>query len=191
MTEEHKFCTGCGANLPEGAQFCPECGKGVNGSTNPYQTYGGPNQYGQPVGKSTIPTFILFYGVAGLVYGLIMLVESASLSEEYWNEMIEMISNISGIDASQYFPVWSDSIRTTMIVSSIFGTVSPLCALVSYYFCWKNGPWKNAMIFCGLATALILGIGIATQFLWTGVLLFIIGLYVTYRLYLDKDRYAS
>ncbi|MBO4357174.1 MAG: zinc-ribbon domain-containing protein, partial [Candidatus Methanomethylophilaceae archaeon] len=26
MSDEMKFCYRCGANLPQGAEFCPECG---------------------------------------------------------------------------------------------------------------------------------------------------------------------
>ena len=81
------------------------------------------------------------------------------------------------------------SIVVYSVAASVFGIVSPVLALVSYYFCWKGGPWKNAIILCGLSSVLILGTCIASSM--EGLILFLIGMFVTFMLYRDKDTFAS
>ena len=183
MSENNRFCTACGARLPEDSNFCPECGASIDGGTNPYASQG--PTYGQPVNakKSNIPTFILLYGIIGTIFGAYMVYYSISFTEAYYNDMVEQMVDIFGQEFADMFPEWTASMQNTMIAGSVCGLASAVCALVSYYFCWKGGPWKNALIFCALSTILSLGIVISD---YTGILLFIIGGFVTYKVYTGK-----
>ena len=71
MTDENKFCTACGAMLPEGAEFCPECGAGIGGRANPHAFAQGPG-YGmqQRSGPPTVSILILIYGLLAAVFGI-------------------------------------------------------------------------------------------------------------------------
>ena len=189
MTDENRFCTACGARLPEGSIYCPECGRPVDGGQNPYAADPGWDRGMVQRRKSSIPVFLLLYGIFGLIVSLYMLSFAYGLNEEVYNQFLQNAEEMIGSDVSPMMPPWEDSLRTMMLAASVFGIISPVLALVSYYFCWKGGPWKNAIILCGLSSVLILGTCIASSM--EGLILFLIGMFVTFMLYRDKDTFAS
>lgn len=192
MSEENRFCTACGASLPEGSVYCPECGRPVGGGANPYAAGPAPGYREPAMGrKSSTPLFILLYGAFGLVFGLLTLSDGITINEQVYNEMLDYVTQITGMDASSVMPAWSDSMKTQMIVSGAFMVASPVCALLSYYFCWRNGPWKNAIVLCVLADVLVLGVCAYFEYIVIALPLFVIGLFVTFRLYNERPRFAS
>lgn len=190
MSENDRFCTACGARLPEGSLFCPECGRSVDGGENPYAgAYAGYDDRSRVQRKSSVPIFIILYGIFGLIVGASMLSFCVGLNEASYNELLQTAGDMMGSDVTGMMPAWSESLKNMLVATCVFGTVSPICALVSYVFCWRNGPWKYALAFCALADVLILGMCLTDVI--TAVILFIIGLIVTYKLYTDRETFSS
>lgn len=137
---------------------------------------------------------ILVYGIVGLLYGLSTLAESVAMDYSTYQEMAKMFDDIfieNGYEPVSILPAWSDSTKMLLIVSAIFGTLSPLAALGSYYFCYKQGPKKNAVYLCIAATVLILGTCCFSTYIILSVPAFIIGALITYMLYNSKDVFAE
>ena len=190
MSDEHRFCVSCGAQLPEGSRFCTECGSSTDGG------YTAPRMSGTIIkgGRSIVPIMILVYGIVGLLYGLSTLAESVAMDYSTYQEMAKMFDDIfieNGYEPVSILPAWSDSTKMLLIVSAIFGTLSPLAALGSYYFCYKQGPKKNAVYLCIAATVLILGTCCFSTYIILSVPAFIIGALITYMLYNSKDVFAE
>ncbi len=192
MNDESRFCTACGASLPEGSMFCPECGRSVSGSENPYAQGPRPQMGGGPVGapppgKSAIPMLVLIYGVIGVIMGAVFLNDGLAMTEDLYNGMLEELSGIMGVDAFAIMPAWTSTMQLQMIVSGAFLTVSAVCALVCYIFCWVN-QWRYALWFCVLADILVLGFCAYPYFAIYAIPLFLIGLFVTFRMYNERFR---
>lgn len=189
MSENDRFCTACGASLPPGSQFCPECGRSVDGRENPYAGGEYYDRGMQVQRKSSVPIFIILYGIFGLIVGASMLSYCLGLNEASYNELLQTAGDMIGSDVSGMMPAWSESLKSMLVTTCVFGTLSPICAIISYIFCWRNGPWKYALAFCGLADVLVLGMCLTDVL--TAVILFAIGLVVTYKLYADRETFSS
>lgn len=194
MNDENNFCVSCGAKLPEGATFCPECGMSLNGDA-PSR---GPSDMrtAGPVkgGSAVIPIFILLYGIFGLIVGVIALVEAVAIDQAMYQALIDSLNQAfidSGMDPVQILPEWSDTTKLLMIVAAVFGTLSPLAAIGSYYYCYKTGPRKTAVQLCLASTVLILGLCVFIDYAYCAIPCFIIGAIMTYVLKNSSDVFTS
>lgn len=185
--EENGFCTRCGAELPEGASFCPECGSPLGQGT--MQNPSTPVRMNQGVGILGI--FILIYGVLAIIYGIMDMTSSIGLTESSYNELVESISEMLGMDMSQYMPVWSDNMPMLMTTSMAFLTISGILALACYVVSKKKNDWKMTLILCAASAIACLGMCCFAFYASMGVLLFAIGLAMTVIIYTKKDSFAS
>ncbi len=193
MNDENHFCVACGAKLPADATFCPECGMSVNGDAPPRDPSG--MRAAGPVkgGSAVIPIFILLYGIFGLLIGVFALLLSISIDSVAYQELIDNFNQYlidSGVEPTQTFPEWSETMKNLMIVASVFGTLSPLAALGSYYYCYKTGPRKTAVQLCLAATVLILGLCVFTDYIYCAIPCFLIGAIMTYVLKNSSDVFT-
>lgn len=179
MNDDKRFCTACGALLPAGATFCPECGAGTDGSSNPYAGRAQPYRAPQSQGGSIAKTLLLVYGVLAIVMAIAFLYNGIVLNEAMYNEMMQMYWDM-GIE----MPAWDDFIKTQMMAAGAFMIMSALAALASYWFCKKRGPKKNAVMSCAIASVLVLGMMDVTA-----IIMLIIGCLVTYMLYKDNTGF--
>lgn len=184
-----RFCTRCGAELPEGAEFCPECGSQIGGS-GPAPEYG--YQYQQPAKKGPGFAFvILAYGVLATVMGLMDMFSWAGMTEASYNELIQTMTDMTGIDASSVLPVWTDSLPTMITVATGCLAVSGVLALVCYWQCRKADNWKTAVILCAAASVACLGMCCSSFYYAMSIPLFAIGLLVTIMLYMRRDTFKA
>lgn len=194
MNDENNFCVSCGAKLPAGSTFCPECGMSLNGDAPPRNP--SDMRTAGPVkgGSAVIPIFILLYGVLGLIVGVSTLMQTIAIDQAAYQELIDSINQMfidAGMEPVQILPEWSDTTKMLMIVAAVFGTLSPLAAIGSYYYCYKMGPRKTAVQLCLAATILILGLCVFTEYAFCAIPCFIIGAIMTYVLHNSSDVFMT
>lgn len=197
--EGDKFCTRCGKMLPEGSVFCPECGHqvggepGQGGNDNGWGYCGTYGDAGFERAK-TGPSFafiILLYGILAIFMGASDVVSGLGMNESTYQELIDMISQMLGMDASGYLPEWTPNTGLLMTLSSLFMLISGVLAVVCYYFCRKAKSWKTATILCAASAVAVLGMGSYSAYLSMGVMLFIFGAIVTFLVYSRKDTFSG
>lgn len=182
MEDENRFCVACGATLPEGARYCIECGAPVGGRVNLYRAGPGLLYAAKSRNGPDMKMFILIYSVVAALMGILLLWVGLSLEEATWNE----VSNLYEDMGMGSLTPWNDSMPMTIIIPGAFTLLSGLCALGSWWLCRQHGPKKMAVLACALSTVLILNVGDLV-----GVVLCIVGAFVTYRLYIDKYSFTS
>ena len=169
-----KFCIYCGANLEEGAGFCPQCGATVpkEGEQQPYK----PQHVQQAADKiGSLGTFILLYGFLAVILGVFCLAVWGAI-DTIWELIMEN-------EESRELIIGYD--KGTMAASMLLGGVTMLasgaCAIVSGMKVNARENYKLALITCILATAL------SFSFLITVV----IGIIVVVKLASGKDSFKS
>ncbi len=184
--EGNRFCTRCGAELMEGASFCKECGSPVGGYANPYPAGG----YRVKKGPS-FAFLILIYGIMAVVIGLIDAVSAIGLTEEGYQEMLDMVSGTAGMDVSEYFPAWSSDMAVLMPLSMVFLAVSGAIAIFCYFKCKKAEDWKTCVILCAASSVACLGICCFSLYAVIGIILFVFGLVFTALLYASRNTFNA
>lgn len=178
MTEENNFCVSCGAMLPPGAEFCPSCGAGVDGRTNPHSARASPGYAtAQPSGLN-VSLFILIYGVLALIVGLYGTYSGLTFDEAAYNEMRELYESIG-----MTIGPWDPSFATELLISGVLCLVSGVLALLSYWLCRKGGPKTYAVVLC-IAAAV-------TSYGFLSFISIIVGLIVAFLLYRDNTTFTS
>ena len=181
MTDEKRFCTRCGAMLPEGSSFCTECGTPVDGGANPYSDTARTYRAGPSKAGSMVRTLLLVYVVLAVVAAVSFLYIGIALNEAMYNELADMYADFGYI-----LSPWDDFLKTQMIAAGVFMLMSAAAAFASYSFCKKRGPKKNAVNSCAIASVLTLGILDPTA-----IVLVAIGFVVTYMIYKDNTGFDS
>lgn len=180
MTEENNFCVVCGAMLPPGAEFCPACGSGIDGKSNPHVTGTRAGYTNSQSGGINVGIFILVYGLIALIYGLYSAYLGLTYTEASYNDLLQMAESMG---MGGMLPAWSDSIPTDFLISGILTIASGALALLSYWFCRQGGPRNYAVVACFAASVL--------SFWFFSVVSIIVGLIVTFLLYRDKNMFTS
>lgn len=181
MNDERKFCTSCGAMLPAGAEFCPECGAGVGGNARSYAGRTYANTSGRIPGVNIAKPLLLIYGVLAIIMAVTFLYNGYILDEALYNEIVDMY-----LDMGVQMPPWDDFNKTQMMVAGAFMLTSAVIALMSYWFCKNRGPKRNAVVSCAVASLLVLGVMDVTA-----VIMLVIGFIVTYMIYKDDASFDS
>ncbi|MCQ2079085.1 MAG: hypothetical protein MJZ38_03390 [archaeon] len=90
MSDSNKFCTQCGCNVGPQMQFCPQCGKAIEGSeafanqaefTSDMQTVVKESQ------RNFLTLAILVYALPAIVAGIIALVDASATASTIWNNV--------------------------------------------------------------------------------------------------------
>lgn len=186
--EEKRFCTKCGADLPEGSSFCPECGAPVNGGEDYDYSYNDAPR--KAAGAPGYAVIILIYGILALIFGAIDAINGFSFTEASYQELIDMLTEIGGIDASQYMPAWNDAMPIRMGMSMVFLAVSGILAIGCYWMLKIKKNWMNSLILCAASSFACLGMACSEFYLSFGIVLFVIGIVFTVLVYTSKDRFA-
>ncbi len=191
MSGENKFCVKCGANLPEGSAFCPECGASVGNNDNASRAeYTAAPTYNEKKDLGAIPLLIRIYGVVA-VLGSIMILLMGSMTDSLV-EMIKIAAEQGAIDPSEA------EIAITFLTSlsiSFFAMISiPLLlsgifAIISSIYAYKLDKWRNAVTFCGIAA--LLPVMFFLLFPVMSLILTAVGLLMTYMLYQDRSQFIS
>ena len=159
-------CSKCGSELPIETTFCPTCGNRLIKSN---------------LGMTS--NLILIYGVVAIIIGLFF-AAGLSVIDQAWND-------IAGPDGTY------DGITYDLMVSVVQWTAvaflsSGVCALVSGILARKQVYGKGCLILCVLASVLVFAAAIPDlSMLVVAIILFIVGMYMSYRLYAHQDEFCS
>ena len=159
-------CSKCGSELPIETTFCPTCGNRLIKSN---------------LGMTS--NLILIYGVVAIIIGLFF-AAGLSVIDQAWND-------IAGPDGTY------DGITYDLMVWVVQWTAVPflssgVCALVSGILARKQVYGKVCLILCVLASVLVFAAAIPDlSMLVVAIILFIVGMYMSYRLYAHQDEFCS
>ena len=145
MGSEYNFCTRCGAELPVGCDYCPECGKCfvegtdrmvVNVSRNPLMFF-----------IVLIALYALFSIIEGLYVVLFNDFFISNIEAVYGTDLENFLAS-RGLENVQQL---SDILFKEGIVSIVSGSM----AAVVFVLCLRMRYWKAACLLCLAATFVI------------------------------------
>ena len=161
-------CRCCGSVIPAGSFYCPDCGTRI---------------VGDRARLGIVPNLILIYGVVALVIGLFFAMSIAVL-DEFWIENV-------GPDGT-YYGVTYGQLESTMVWMTAAFLSSGLCATVSGILARRMVYGRVCLILCLLASVLVFLAAVPDMYYALyGVVPFIVGMYMTYRLYVCQDAFSS
>ena len=149
MDDESKFCTGCGANVEPGMQFCPKCGKVVSGSEADADMKENMEEMMKMATemRRTWLLFLLFvYAIPITISGIISLADATNVASAIWsNDSFQ-----SWMSSHNYH--WSEvDIKNYVTYASALMLASGICALLSGILVYKKKLWIGAVVLCLLA----------------------------------------
>lgn len=161
-------CRCCGSEIPAGSYYCPDCGTRI---------------VGDRARLGMVPNLILIYGVVALIIGLFFAMSIAVL-DEFWIENV-------GPDGT-YYGVTYGQLESTMVWMTAAFLSSGLCATVSGILARRMVYGRVCLILCLLASVLVFVVAVPDMYYALyGVVPFIVGMYMTYRLYVCQDAFSS
>ncbi|HKM14009.1 MAG TPA: zinc-ribbon domain-containing protein [Candidatus Methanomethylophilaceae archaeon] len=198
MTNEQKaFCTQCGASLDPGSAFCSECGNNVAEPDHIYNS--GPNQapnsnfvYGSSdIAKTKAESRMIFIYILMVGYLFIgLLLASTGI---LYDQLMEIIgSDPALIDMIESSGVsYADMVLLTdaMLTFGILVAVSVALVMVSLVLSVMKTKHKIAVIFSAAGSFVLIVTYLSG--ISDGIFLGIIGLIVTYLLYLTKPAFID
>lgn len=181
MADDRNFCYKCGMNLPEGADYCPECGTPVHGDGGPRAEYTARPEARRSSDMGALPILMTIYGVIAIVMFFVLLLTGLSL-----NSILQILEEMAESD-----PSMADYIKTLteMMISynftfaAVIILISGIFALISASDVSKQQHFQRAMICCGIATVVPL--------FTLDILLTIIGIIVMVVMYSKRDYFIS
>ena len=159
-------CSKCGSKLPVETTYCPTCGNRLVKNN-----------------LEMTSNLILIYGVVAIIVGLFF-AAGLSVMDQVWND-------IAGPDGTY------DGITYDLMVSVVQWTAvaflsSGVCAAVSGFMSRRLVYGKVCLILCVLASVLVFAAAIPDlSMLIFCIILFIVGMYMSYRLYAHQDEFCS
>ena len=145
MGSEYNFCTRCGAEMPKGSDYCPECGMCY---------VEGTDRMVKNVAHNPMMFFIVLMGL----YALFSIVEG--LYVILFNDVfLSSIETVAGTDLETYLAkIGVDSVdqfKDILFKEAIVSIVSGSLTVVATILCLKLRYWKLACILCFAATLAI------------------------------------
>ena len=198
MDDEFKFCYKCGAELPEGSDFCPECGASINRSINDQNN----TEYtARPANSSgnlgVFSVLILVYGILAIIGAVFTIIVGMSINS-LLQSFMDMIN--SGLIPEEYQEIFEEAMAAiqSMTTESLMFTftfigivliISGILAIIAGHYAGNRTNYKAALVLCLVAagiTFLLLPFDIIT-----GIILPIVGLFMSYEIYRNKDEFTS
>ena len=150
MVDETKFCTGCGADLEPGMQFCPKCGKVVSGSAADADMKENMEELVKVATemRRTWLLFLLFvYAIPVTISGIISLCDASAVTDSIWcNESFQKWLENHGLN-------WTRTdIGNYVTYVAALTLASGVCALLSGILVYKKKLWIGSVILCLMAS---------------------------------------
>lgn len=185
MTED-RHCVRCGNRIPEGSEYCPSCGAGLDGSA--YETRAetvymeNRRGYGRrPDTLGVTPTLILVYGILAAVFGIMLLVAPSFVD---WGSLADESGLYMGMTESEYS-------SSSLVMGAVF-LISGVCALIASILSKRRERFLLSWVSCLLASLVPLAMALVdSASVVLGIILCVIGLLMTYRIYSNRDSFSS
>ena len=146
--------------------YCPTCGNRLIESN-----------------LGVVPNLILAYGIVASIIGLFY-AAGQSVIDEAWNDIADPDGMFEGITYEQ-------TVTITQWTAVAFLS-SGVCVLVSGILARKQVYGKVCLVLCVLASVLVFAAAIPDlSMLIFCIILFIVGMYMSYRLYAHQDEFCS
>ncbi len=149
MEDETKYCTGCGATLEPGMQFCPKCGKVVSGSDADADMKENMQEMIKVATemRRTWLLFLLFvYAIPVTISGIISLADATAVSNAIWSS-----DSFQSWLSSRGFNWTLSDVQNYVTYASALTLASGICALLSGILVYKRKLWIASVILCLLA----------------------------------------
>ena len=186
MDTDYGFCTHCGAELPDGAQYCPECGTSfVKGSDAPNIDYRGY----RPL--SFILIMLGIYALASIGEGFYA---------AFFNDMLmDTLRNLNGMDMSSYLSSLGlqteEQLAEILYKEGILTLIDGIMVLVVFVLCLRYRFWKMAVALCVIASfALLIGFAFMPVEMMKSeaintILQVIVGLLISRAIYVNRSLF--
>lgn len=146
--------------------YCPTCGNRLIESN-----------------LGVVPNLILAYGIVANIIGLFY-AAGLSVIDEAWNDIADPDGMFEGITYEQ-------TVTITQWTAVAFLS-SGVCVLVSGILARKQVYGKVCLVLCVLASVLVFAAAVPDlSMLVVSIILFIVGMYMSYRLYTGQDEFVS
>ena len=130
-----------------------------------------------------VPNLILAYGIVASIIGLFY-AAGLSVIDEAWNDIADPDGMFEGITYEQ-------TVTITQWTAVAFLS-SGVCVLVSGILARKQVYGKVCLVLCVLASVLVFAAAVPDlSMLVVSIILFIVGMYMSYRLYTGQDEFVS
>ncbi|MBO4798819.1 MAG: zinc ribbon domain-containing protein [Candidatus Methanomethylophilaceae archaeon] len=179
MEEKPNFCTRCGASLPEGAEYCPYCGNDPGGRTE--------NRHVRTEDENKLDNTricILIYSFIALAFGIIILLSSLAVTDEFWEVFISQMSDYPEI-ADSLSNITAEELRNSMMLEGGAILGSGILAMISAVAIKRQRGFAAAFISCVISSFLTLAV------FPFGIITLLIGLYMAYRINRYKHLFCS
>ncbi len=188
MSNDIKFCYKCGANIPEGSAFCPECGSRLDGSEDTRTEFTARPVRADALGP--LPILIKIYMFIAPILAILVIltclsakaiidmlqayVDSGAIPQEYYDMLKAALA--------MYVPVYCAIVSIVLFVSALLARKTSKCVD-------ELKDWNSAVTYCAAASAVLL------LAVWFDILTFgflaVAGFLMTYLLYSHKQDFSS
>ena len=182
---EERYCIRCGEPIPEGSEYCPTCGAALDGT--PYDRtadfYRNKAGWKKEDTLESIPKLMMLYGVLAVLAGVVAFAAYGMLDGN-WAELAD--------ENGLFYGLTLDQTSTAVMFIGVFILLSGLCALVSGFMTGKRENYRLSLVLCIAASVLplFMALGVVDAVLF-GIILCVIGLYVTNRIRENGQCFAS
>ncbi len=184
---DNDYCMKCGARLPEGSEYCPECGASRDGS--PYKkqvetVYVDRQGYGRrPDTLGRTPAIILTYGILATLFGLLMFLGMSTI-ESTWDTLADEEGLYMGVTMAEF--------KSMATLCGAAFLVSGICAMLCAILAKRRQMFMVCLILCIVASVSLLLMAAAdTGSAVLAVILMLIGLLMANRIYSNRDSFVS
>lgn len=132
-----RYCSNCGAKIPDKAQFCSNCGVSSTPPSQPAQP-AQPVQpvYTQPVTSTQYVKRHSGFGVAALVLGIISVIMSAIIIFYFIGIILGILAIIFG--AVGYWGKWKDKYGLAGFICGLVALILAIIWIVLAWLVWTS-----------------------------------------------------
>lgn len=146
MAEEQNFCTGCGCNLGPGMQFCPQCGKVVEGTDaqeKQNMEYMAMEQMVTESRRNFMILALAIYAIPAIIAGLIAIIDAGNTAAVIFSN-----TDFQKFYLEHGWHFTQGDLQNYITYIAIMELVSGACVFGSLVCVYKHMKQKIAFVLC-------------------------------------------